>query len=466
MPNVSAWSQLPPLSVARSHSTTLTQFRAGSAIWLTLLLFLGLLPGSVERVWQVGGASIPWRELGPLAAFAAIIATIIALGRPMGPTARGRGKTWPAELWIATLWVSWVCFRWRTGPNGPNPDGVVILLVSTAVLLIPAWVTHVALAAGRLEAVYRWTILVILFLLTVYFGESAGVTNWRVQKFIDPWQGSHRLNGPLVGSNYAGAVLVLCMAYTVYRASRTGGRHRTWWWAACAWLVVLWLMTGSRGGVGTLAIFAFALLIATGRAGPALVVTVVGAVAVLIASEFMSFDRLTVTEDPFRADVYDTTYSGWLSSPSITWFGYGLGAVYPWHHHESQQILLRLSSALDWQVMTPVGESFAHPHTTPGYLLVETGIIGCIILMWLPTVEALRGGLLVLRRGFRLGAGWPNLAELSGIAAMSAYPLILVNTYFLHHYGVSLGLWFLILATRRLRRAEQLAARPAVVPDS
>lgn len=451
---------------AALRSTTRSIWRTTSAIWITLLLFLGLLPGSIERVWIVGGARIPWRELGPLVALAAILVTIILLGRPIGPLKSGRGKSWPVEVWIAATWVTWVCFRWRTGPYGATPDGVVILIVSTAVLLIPAWVTHVALAAGRLEAVYRWTALVIVFLLTVYFGESAGLTNWRASKFIDPWQGTHRLNGPLAGSNYAGAILLLCMVYTLYRASRRGRQNRTLWWAASGWLVVLWLMTGSRGGVGVLAIFGFALLLATGRVGPALAVLIVGGIGMLVASEFMSFERLTITEDPYRSHVYETTLNGWLASPSVTWFGYGLGSVYPWHARESYQILMHLTEPLDWQVVTPIGESFAHPHTTIGYLLVETGIVGAVILMWLPVVEALHGAGVVLRRVSRLGAGWPSLAEMSSIAAMSAMPLIAVNTFFLHHYGVSLGLWFLILATRRLRTAERLVARaPSLTPS-
>jgi hypothetical protein len=184
----------------------------------------------------------------------------------------------------------------------------------------------------------------------------------------------------------------------------------------------------------------------------------VGGLGLVVASQFMSFERLAITEDPYRSSHYETTMNGWRQSPSITWFGYGLGAVYPWHESETDQILMRLPTALDWQVMTPIGESFAHPHTTVGYLLVETGVVGAAILLWLPLVESLRGAGVVLRRMWRLGSGWPTLAELSSIATMSALPLIVVNTYFLHHFGVSLGLWFLILASRCLRIAERDAS--------
>lgn len=462
MPDVSVPQSTPPAVMGPARSATLAHWRTVSVIWMALLLFLGLLPGSIERVWLVAGLRLPWRELAPLVAFAAILLTVLVLGRPVGLGAGRRGKSWPMEVWIAAAWILWVTFRWRTGPNGASPSGVTILMVSTVVLLIPAWVTHVSVAAGRLETTYRWTALALLFLLSVYFGESAGLTNWRVQKFIDPWQGSHRLNGPLVGSNYAGAVLLLCMAYGLCRASRAGGRNRGLWWAACGWLVVLWLMTGSRGGVGVLAIFVVAVLLATGRAAPVIAVLIVGAVAMLIASQFMSFERLSITEDPYRTSVYETTVNGWLQSPSTAWFGHGLGSIYPWHEGETDQILMRLPAALDWQVMTPIGESFAHPHTTVGYLLVETGIVGAAILLWLPLVETLRGAGVVLRRMKHLGGGWPGLAELSAIATVSAFPLIVINTYFLHHYGVSLGLWFLILASRRLRIAEREASAGGV----
>ena len=446
-----------PVSVP-TQAPNVAHSGAASAIWVGLLAFLGLLPGSREGVIHLGGLMMLWREFALIAAAALLLAGAAVWGRPLAVHHGRRGKRLPGEIWIAVLWTGWVVGRWVGAGRAADVHAVSLLLLNVAAFVIPLWVIHLAAAAGRLQRLYLWTVVTVIGLLTIYFAESVGLTGFRTDKTIDAWMGVHRLNGPLSSANNMGALILLSLGCCLHRAHERASARRALWWVATLWLLVLSLMTGSRGGLAVIFLYVGLLLLAARRIGPMLVLGGAVAMALLLAAQFMSFERYKTTYEPARWQSYQTAMEGWLSSRGNFWCGFGLGQVYRWHERELEMLMDRVTPPGPELLPTPIGESLSHPHSTVLYLLVETGLVGAALLLWLPVAESLHGVLAILSP-LRRDAGPPDLATLAGLAAACAFPLHLINTYFLHQYGVSMCAWFLVLIARRLRLANAGLAR-------
>lgn len=317
----------------------------------------------------------------------------------------------------------------------PRPYLVVPILTALATLLV-AWALLRALPDQPLHRVLWWPAAATIVCSYLQWPRSAGVHD------------SLRLATGMGGSAVVHVPLLLAAGVTMSAA--LAGWRRWWSLVLSALGAVAVVLTGSRAGVICLLLAGVVIALQwlrSRRAWLAAAATV--AVAAILVAAVPVLHRLLNPTDKLRAQNLDTALTLWRSTSTHVLIGVGSGRLWPWYAFDSH--LLRTP----WRgmVTTHWGPALNSAHSTFLQVLVELGLVGCLLLapvIIVPVIVLVRRLIPSLR-----GQARPDPDVVPLIALVATIPAFLLDTYLLKNYGASLWWWLVALGCLRRRQAPQ-----------
>lgn len=325
--------------------------------------------------------------------------------------------------WSALMAWAAVTMLWSTNIRVTTTTAVMLAVVTC----LAAWVTLARDWSTALDTVR--SVVVVTLTGSALLGVSAALSGG--MRFPLPLGAASASPVPLLLC--IGVALPACLDRTRTRASRLG------WCLMTAVALMLLLATASRVGYfGLAALMAvvvlrlswshvrdWALPIALGSA----------ALGALILGLVLRSARSVSLTDPVRSENLRSGIDAWTSEPWRVVLGTGYGEVWPW-----------LASEVGWGpgpsgafVFTgPYGGVLWQPHSTLFALLVETGVVGLLLLTAFAVAVSV-----VLRKGW--SSPDPRIWMLAA-AVIAGLPGFVVETQLLRGFPAAWVWWLAVLA--------------------
>jgi O-antigen ligase len=428
-----------------------------SAKALIVLIAFFLLPkGLVASSWISNYVPLPfglyasWADLWSI-----VFAFTVVLARVLGMFSNGilrstrRWYLMPILLFgiLQTVSLSW---------NGRPPLERGYSFVQTVLMCAPV-LTAVLLVSGLSYAnrmkVVCGLILILTFLVLVYLGLSfvfPGLRPSSAWKYrIMPGLGFIRVFGPLAPSTSLNFVLFPALGFTMGMLF-VPGRSKVFWGLITFVFFVTIIGTGSRGAVLCMAAFGILILVTLSITKALKVIVPVA----LIFGAVIFFtgipERYFTMEDTYRTDTYKTGFRAFSFRPRNVIVGVGHGGLYSLLHDNT---LRRLHGKTTWYLKTKdteFGFTLTNSHSTILQSLIETGIVGFVLLM-----TAL---LWVLRRFLgrryrRCRDPWTMQARLT-LAGCAASMVLMITSVFFYHVCWLVFIWSILAVTAAETTAE------------
>ncbi|QCV87582.1 O-antigen ligase family protein [Acidipropionibacterium jensenii] len=313
----------------------------------------------------------------------------------------------------------------------PRSYLTVPILTALATLLLATAIIRV-LPPGPLHRVLWWPAAATIVCSFLQWPRSAAV------------HGSARLATGMGGSAVVHVPLMLAAGVTM--AAALAGWRRWWSLGLAALGVLAVVLTGSRAGVMCMLLAGVVIALQWLRSRRAWIgAGVVVVVAAILVTAVPVLHRLFNPIDELRAKNLDTSLTFWASTPTHILIGVGSGRLWPWYAFDSH--LLRTP----WRgmVTTHWGPALNSAHSTFLQVLVELGLVGCLLLapvIIVPVVVLVRRLWPSLRRHAR-----PDPEDVILVALVATIGAFLLDTYLLKNYGASLWWWLVALGALRRR---------------
>lgn len=297
-------------------------------------------------------------------------------------------------------------------------------------------------------------------IIAVYVSLSLVFPAWRPSyAYMDsttPSLGYIRLLGPLGTSTTLNFVLIpllgVCVGMLFLPRSWKG-----FWIVAALFFAASIILTGSRGGLLSLAAFCVLLLPAL-RIRSMVILTPFSVILLFVILLVGIPERFRDFEDRSRFDTYATAVRAWSVNPETMIFGTGHGALYSKLNDDSLRNLVGKDRWFLLEEKTQFGYTLRNSHSTLMRSLAETGMIG-LALQLIPLTWI----------GFRLLLSRPTHADrsvlfgrcvLAGCAAMVVY--MAGEEFFITAYWVTL-LWtvFAVIGAETIKEEYAIAQPPA-----
>ena len=415
-----------------------------------------------------------WRELGNLVLLPALVVMqVFDLRRAVvGPgwvyssyligfslvVIVGLPMVWPAlrriprPLWIIlaafaallayaamTVWVSgpetWPIHQRTYAEGKPLPPGVrpqqwdhrMVPLLTALVTMLAAVVVVLLVQARRRAWVMWWAAWVLLV---------TSLLGWpRAMAAHD----SPRLASGMGGSAVLHVVFLLVLGLFLGAAAQ--GLRRWWSLAGAAVALGCVLLTGSRAGLVTLAVFAVLVLVwVGGRVSlkwSLLALAALVAVGAVLVAVTPFLRRLLNGGDQLRQENLATGWRLFISDWTHTVFGVGSGKLWPWYAYDAR--LLR--PPYRGRVQTVEGIVQTNPHSVPLAVGVELGLVGLVLLAVIVVVLVVS-----LIRARRAAAGLGGVADGLRLAVVASLAAFAFDHYLFKNFGISFW-WWVCLAT-------------------
>jgi len=337
----------------------------------------------------------------------------------------------------------------------------MVLPVLTAVLLVSG-LSYI----NRMKVVC-WLVLILTFIMFVYMGLSFAFPGLRPSTaWIDrlaPGLGFIRVFGPLSPSTSLNFILFPILGFT------TGllfipGRSKAFWGFITFVIFVTIIGTGSRGAILCMVAFVLLLLVAL-RVFRAL--KVITPVALILGTVLLFTGlpkRFVTMEDPSRSETYKTAFRVFTSSPGNVIIGTGHGGFYSLLHDNTLRILHGRGAGYLHSRETEFGYSLTNSHSTYFQALIETGLIGFVLLMiallWI--IRFLLG-----RRYRQCLDPWTIQARLT-LAGCTASMVLMITSVFFYNLPWLVFIWSIFAITATETTAESswlLENEPAYEAD-
>ena len=358
----------------------------GPSSWL-LVAFLSLFLIPVSLIPSTWGRMVPMPFVGPvwwtdalMLVFAAAAMTL----RFVTPLSYRSARTTKRRLLYPFLALG----LWQTISVAWNGRESVLKAYSVweSILMCGTVVAAVSLGSGLGEQPRRRLARLVTILLggiiSVYMVLSFIFPSWRPSaastNLVTPTLGFIRVFGPLGAATALNFILVPALGLSI-GALLSKGSVKSWWAGACMFFLFAVLATGSRGGLLCLLGFTLTLVVALGVRSLAIIVPCAALFAIIIVLGGVP-ERFRSFEDESRAVTYATAWRALTSSPGSIMFGMGHGAMYSRLHDESMRREYGQSQWYLFSERTEFGETLRSSHTALLRTLVESGIVGGIIL--------------------------------------------------------------------------------------
>lgn len=375
--------------------------------------------------------------LGLLGGSVVVVAALHGMARRMGVgTRRGSALGWAVGGFLGLLAVAALTLPFHDHVVLVGAEAVVrqvpthalvVPLVEAALVVVLALGVVTLVPQGRTRAIL-WRTSVLLAVVTPIdlareFAED-NLIGWRFATRLGGASTLHVVVLLALGS----ALESLVRRRHVVISALTAGVH--------AFLVVA---TGSRAGLIDLAVLGLGLLVWGLRpvvhsrrarltiAGAGVLVAVAGVVVT-------SLWRRGAVVDGARATTWATAWHTFTSSPGRALVGAGYGVIWPWYGQESGL----LPGSYHYQRQTFFGLTLPHAHNTVIQVGAELGLVGLALLL-----VSLGSVVWACLRALR-GSAW-----LLGLAVLATLPGLVMDTYLVKNFPVSLLWWLWALAVCR-----------------
>lgn len=289
--------------------------------------------------------------------------------------------------------------------------------------------------------------------ILIYIGLSFWFPSFRPSyAYIEGFEaalGWIRVHGPLFGAATMGVVVLPVMAYCL-GIFLTRGAGKILWAVLAIFFIVAIVLSGSRAALlGVAFLLLLLALMFPIKATKFLVPTLI-----LVGVALLVWDvpeRLRVLKDTARFESYKTGMRAFASGPPSILVGHGHGSFYnsinpaktvtPWRKVVGTQ-------------MTRYGFSLVNSHSTYIQTLVETGLVGFVLvitpLMWL-TWRCFA------KRYRRIKTPMMLQARIRLLGAMATFPLMAMDAYIIRNYWLT-TVWavYAVSAAEEVEEAEYL----------
>ncbi len=363
-------------------------FRQGTGSFIILSLFLGLkalMPG-VYDTWQwVLGVQLHRSQIVLILMTVVVLAYRIIGGRS-NYYAKSTRKYFLYPL-LALGFLEMLSLAWSASEYKRQ-------MLMYAVYMLCALISSVLLVSGLGSAQRRRFMnnvtLFLAFILFVYVGLSFFFPSLRASsqfyQTIAVGLGWARVHGPLVASSTMG-FLVLPVAAYCFGAAMGAGRWKFLWLLLAVYFLLVVLLSGSRAGLlGGL--FFVALLVMSQRVRILWTLIPIISITVIAIMIWGIPERFRNMEDSDRVESYKTGIRAFSSNPSAYLFGQGHGDFYRLSGDIKRRGFSRLGKDRgEYSRMTNYGFTLERSHSTYIKTLVETGIVGLLLvttpLIWI-----------------------------------------------------------------------------------
>lgn len=354
---------------------------------LIVLIAFFLLPKSlVASNWGIDiplpfGLYIWWAEMWFI-----VFAFTAAVARCLGMFSNGISKStkrWYLMPILLLGFLQIVSLTW----NGRSTLERGYSFLQTVYMCVPV-LTAVLLFSGlpyvnRMKVVCG-VVLILTFVILVYLGLSFAFPGLRPSAAwmhrIVPGLGFIRVFGPLGASTTLNFILFPALGFTIGMLFVPG--HSKGFWGLITFVIFATIVgTGSRGAVLCMAAFGILILV-TLRVFKALKVVIPVAIILSGVIFFTGIpQRYFEMIDPPRTETYKTAFRVFSSRPRNVIVGVGNGGMYSMLHDDT---LRRIHGRLRWYLHseeTEFGYTLRSAHSTFTHVLVETGLLGFMLLM-------------------------------------------------------------------------------------
>jgi O-antigen ligase len=368
--------------VSTAHDQGALWRRAGTGLFIALLLLASLIPGRFENSIVLFG--VPVRVLEFL--LVALAAVLVFLRLLQGPLPIPRDGYVPA-VFSGLFAYAAVSLVWWSPVTQPDTSAMAMTLVLAAAALWSAYLV-VRLQRQELHRFMSNLTTIIAGIAAIYSAQSFLGLGLRSEEgiYLDPLFGIDRVHGPLFAASLGGPILIPALAFALQEF--IAGRSRPRNGLAVAVLLAASLGTGSRAtvlGLGVMLVLgAFSLRTTRQRAAFGLIVLIVGGLAGGFVFSRVSTERLVNLQEEQREMTIRTGIRA-VAQASIPDKVLGLGYASYWRWY---LVDARGEGVYGFDAFfenRPAGVTLYHPHSTPLLLTVELGVPGLaagLALIW------------------------------------------------------------------------------------
>jgi hypothetical protein len=424
------------------------------AILLLFLLPVSLIPSTRGILFRLYPLPTAWWTDNLVVIFAVSVLVLRLLGPFSRPIARSTRRWLLLPILALGLWQT-ISLTW----NGR--DGFMRSYSFLQSLFMCAAVLSGVLLASGLSGPTRFRVgrgitLFIAFIAAVYGGLSFIFPSWRPSTaWMDRTTlslGFIRVFGPLGGATTLNFVLTPALGFSVGMALRPG-MVRLFWGATSVFFVAAIVLTGSRGGLVSLAAFTAILVVSLRLRSLAFLLPVGLALGSLVLFVGLP-ERFRNLEDRARAETYATAWRALVSRTQNFAIGTGHGALYSKLHDD---MLRKTYGKNMWYLAedrTQFGYTLRSSHSAILRSLVETGVVGFALsltpLLWL-------GGRLLRPRSARLRQPIAIFAKCTLSGCLAIVPYFAFEEFFINAFWIVV-LWtmFAVIGAEALKDENEL----------
>jgi hypothetical protein len=291
------------------------------------------------------------------------------------------------------------------------------------------------ISASARFGVGRSVTLAIAFIAVVYGGLSFIFPSWRPSTaWMDRTTqslGFTRVFGPLGGATTLNFVLLPALGFSVGMFLRSG-MTRLVWGALSFHFIAMVVLTGSRGGLLSLAAFTMILMVALRLRSMVFLLPVglvLGGIAIFVSLP----QRYLNLEDRSRTETYATAWRALVARPQNIAIGKGHGALYSKLHDDTLRMTYGKNMWFLAEERTEFGYSLRNSHSAVLRSIVETGVVGfalfLIPLLWL-------GGRLLRPRSARLRQPSAIIAKCTLTGCLAIVPYWAFEEFFISAFWI------------------------------
>jgi len=418
-------------------------FRRGKFFFAAVVLFLAIkafLPGSRDVYYQFANLQIRLTEI-VLITLGTLLIVVKLIFDSSHPCLRSTKRFFLYPFLLLGLFEL-ISLMWST-IAGSKP----IIAMNVLYMWSAATAAVFAMSGLSKERRHLFTNLLSFFMFFViftYIGLSFWFPSFRPSyEYIEVTLGWIRVHGPLFGAATMGMVILPTIGHCAGQFL-TQGKGKLLWAILAIFFIIAIVLSGSRGGLVGIAFLLLLLILISPTKTSKFIVPLL--VLVVLALLFWNIpERFRQLRDTARFESYKTGLRAFTSGPLPILIGHGHGSFY------GEEAITRpsaLGRARLGSRYTEYGPSLVNSHSTYLHTLVETGLIGFLLvvtpLVWL-TKKYFAGKYRKIKTLEMLRAR----VVLAGVIA--TLPLMAFDHYIIQNFWI-----FLIWATYAVSAAEEI----------
>lgn len=424
-------------------------------LFIPFMAIAALLPGTKNPYYWFAGFQVRLTEVVLIAMGFVFILVKLFFGRSI-PCSKSTKRFFLYPLFVLGLFEI-ISLAWG------DVEGIRRLMSTRVLYMWSSLIAPVLVISGlpqeRRHLFMNLFSFFLAFVILIYIGLSFWFPSLRpsypyVERF-EVTLGWIRVSGPLFGAATMGVVVLPVIAYCA-APFLVQGAGKVLWLTLAILFIVATVLSGSRAallGVGFLLVL---LALAFSRKAMKFIIPML----MLVVLGLLVWDvpeRFRTLKDTARFESYKTGMRAFASGPSSIWVGHGHGSFY----RELDPLEPKTRSIISDKPIvgsrsTAYGFSLLNSHSTFIYTLVETGLVGFLLLatpfVWL-TWRCFA------RRYRSIKTPTMLQARIALLGCIATFPLMAMDAYVVKNYWITV-VWviYAVGAAEAIEEAEYLAS--------